>query len=258
MTAVATDPFEAHLASWRAQEPEMEFAEPFVPAALRPAVRAWGALLAELERSQFTPSDPNVAAQRLAWWHDELGTATPQHPVARALSAAGLAPGTASALAGAGVLLAQGEPATDVDAAIGRWSDYADAVLRVEQALFGGAPGPGAGTTVAVGILVRWAPRAGELALLRDYLPLALQARHPRSSEDPAAAAALAADLAAALPGQPDGLGRLPLYRALRWRFDRCRRDALVAGRTPQPRQPILGPLRATWLAWRTARAALR
>src|SRR5690606_3833973 len=72
VSGAGDDAFASHLALWRAQEPEMEFAEPFVPAPLRARFRAWGTLLAEIERSLLLPSDPNLALQRLAWWHEEL------------------------------------------------------------------------------------------------------------------------------------------------------------------------------------------
>lgn len=235
----------------------MEFAEPFVPAPLRPRFRAWGTLLAELERSLFTPSDPAIALQRLAWWHGELGASQPQHPVARALAAAGMAQGLAAPAAGAATLLAQDDSApADAAAAVARFGDYADAVLRAEQSLFGGEPGPGARALVAIGLLVRWAPRLPESALLREHLPLQLLARHPQAGEGGAPARALAIDLARALAVAAPAAGGLPLYRALRWRFDRYQLQRLAAGVLPHPRGPVPGPVRATLLAWRTARRA--
>lgn len=252
----ADDPFASHLARWRAQEPEMEFAEPFVPASLRPRFRAWGTLLAELERSLFTPSDATIALQRLAWWHDELGSRQPQHPVARALAAAGMAPGLAAPVAGAAALLAQDDTApADTDAALARFGAYADAVLRAEQSLFGGDPAPAARELVGTGLLVRWAPRLHESALLREHLPLQLLARHAQVAQG--AAQALAIDLARALAGRRHVTeSSLPLYRALRWRFDRHRLGRLAAGVLPQPQRPSPGPLRATLMAWHTARRA--
>lgn len=237
----------------------MEFAEPFVPAGLRPRFRAWGTLLGELERSLLTPSEPALAAQRLAWWHGELGASQPQHPVARALAEAGMAPGLAAPVAGAATLLAQDDHApADADAAVARFRDYADAVLRAEQSLFGGEPTADARKLIATGLLLRWVPRLGECPMLREHLPLALLARHPQASAGSGPEqAALAVDLARALSAPHGSPGRLPLYRALRWRYDRHRLARLAAGTLPRPGQPVPGPLRATLLAWATVRRTL-
>ena len=233
----------------------MEFAEPFVPAPLRARFRAWGTLLAEIERSLLLPSDPNLALQRLAWWHEELGMRQPQHPVARALAASGMEPGLAAPVAGAAAMLSQDEAApNDAGAAVARFRDYGTAVLRAEQALFGGEPGPDAGELVGIGLLVRWSPRLGGQARLREYLPLQLLARHPQAADGGAPAQALAIDLGRALHGAPRDTARLPLFRALRWRFEAHRLTRLAAGVSPDPERPAPGPLRATLLAWRTAR----
>lgn len=259
MNSAEKDPFASHLARWRSQEPEMEFAEPFVPAHLRPRFRAWGTLLGELERSLLAPSEPNLAAQRLAWWHGELGATQAQHPVARALADAGMAPGLAAPVAGAATLLAQDDDApADTAAAVARFADYADAVLRAEQSLFGGEPGPDAGSAVATGLLVRWVTRLGEFQQLREYLPLQLLARHPGAGSGSAAEqSAVAVDLARALAAPVLATGRLPLYRALRWRYERHRMARLAAGTLALPGQPVPGPLRATILAWTTVRQTL-
>lgn len=247
--------FASHLSRWRAHEPEMQFAEPFVPVALRPRFRAWGTLLVELERSLFGPSDPQVAAQRLAWWHGELRAHAPQHPVARALQEAGVAPGLASPVAGAAALLAQAdESPMDTEAALHRFGDLADAVAAAEQGLFPGAgDAVAASRAIALGTLVRWLPRLPQHPLLREHLPLHLLARHPATAQA-ASARSLAVDLARELRALQPPAAPLPLYRALRWRFDRHRLRQLADGTVAAPEQCVPSPLRATWLAWTVAR----
>ena len=237
----------------------MQFAEPFVPAALRPRFRAWGTLLAELEHSLFAPSEPQLAAQRLAWWHGELRASQPQHPVARALLEAGATPGLASPVAGAAALLAQAEDSpSDTGAALQRLQDVAEAIAAAEQVLFPGTGEPSAAVrAVSAGILARWLPRLPQHPLLREHLPLQLLARHP-AGDGAAAARGLAVDLAGELRALAPPGGALPLYRALRWRFDCWRLQQLAQGRLPAPGQPVPSPLRATWQAWNTARRVPR
>lgn len=234
----------------------MEFAEPFVPPALRECFRAWGTLLGEIEASLFEPSSVDVAIRRLGWWSSELREAQPQHPTARALRAAGIDGGGAAAVATAALALAQVDQApADSAAALAAIAPYAAAVDAVERKAFASSAAADGRAAIAAGTLARWAPRAGALPLLRERMPLHLQARHAALAPE-ASAAACAIDLARELVPRATPAPGLALYRALRWGLDRARIAALARGSVPDPGRPVPKPWQATWSAWNAARRA--
>lgn len=241
------------LQKWRVAEPEMEFAEPFVPVTLRPRFRAWGSWLAEIEHSLLAPSAQHVAVQRLGWWLHELAAPAPQHPLALALADTGSAGAVAGRVVAAAVELAQQEAsAARLDDALSAFAPLAEATAAAEAQLFGGVAAGACTEAVAAGLLARWCPRAESAPLARERLPLDLLARHAAGSAD--GGTDLCADLATALLQRAPAASGLPLYRALRWRFDCERLQAMAARRRPRPGVPVPSPWRATWLAWRTAR----
>jgi phytoene/squalene synthetase len=249
--------FDGYLAKWRQYEPEMEFAEPFVPAALRARFRAWGALLHEIDASLFSPSDAQVASRRLGWWAEQLHDPQPQHPLALELRAAGIDGHLAANVAAAALALAHSDEApAGTTEAVQLLHPYARAIAQAEQASFATSADVADGTTVvAIGMLVRWAPQLHVRPLLRERLPLHLLARHGIDA-GPGTARAIARDLAIELRSSvPPGRG-LPLYRAMRWSLDRVRLQRQAGGRIPEPGQAVPSPLRATWAAWSAARTA--
>ena len=248
--------FAGYLARWRGQEAEMEFAEPFVPRALRERFQAWGTLLGEIEASLFEPSSVEVAIRRLGWWSSELREAQPQHPIARALRGAGIEGDGAAAVAAAALSLAHIDDApADSTAALAAFAPYAAAVDALERDAFASTTAADGRAAIAAGTLARWAPRAGTFPLLRERMPLHLLARHAAL---PAAASATASaiDLARELAPQALPTPALPLYRALRWDLDRARIEQLARGSVPDPGRPVPKPWRATWIAWNAARRA--
>lgn len=272
MSAAAQEPtFQPYLERWRVREPEMQFAEPFVPAHLLARFRAWGVVLAELETSLFTPSEVQVASRRLAWWCEELHGTQPQHPAARALRQAGGGQ-AAAAVAMAAHGLAEAEPAPpDTAATMALLQPLARAVAAAEMELFAagarddvldaGGDGPRLHeTAIAAGTLVRWAPQLASLPLLRERLPMHLLARHGGTSGAAVGegVGAVAADLAAELLAWTSQCAPapLPLYRALRWCYDAVRLQRTARGRMPALERPVPGPLQATLRAWSAARGA--
>lgn len=251
--------FDGYLAKWRQHEPEMEFAEPFVPAALRPRFRAWGALLHEIDASLFSPTDAQVASRRLGWWAEQLHDPQPQHPLALELRSTGIDGHLAASVAAAALALALNEEApAGTPEALQLLHPYARAIARAEQASFAAGADVGDGTgVVAIGMLVRWAPQLHVRPLLRERMPLHLLARHGLQAEA-GAARAIARDLAIELRPSVPSARALPLYRALRWSLDRARMDRQAGGSVPEPGQPVPAPLRAIWTAWTAARTAAR
>ena len=243
------------LDKWRSAEPEMAFAEPFVPAWLRPRVQAWGSWLAELEYSLLTPSEAHVAVRRLGWWLQELAGEQPQHPLAQALRATGSAGAPAGRVVAAALQLAQREDSPgNLPAALDALAPFARAVASAEAMLFsdqGDAAGEDAWRAVARGLLARRLPLAGNLPLLRERLPLDLLARHGGTVSP-----ALLAELAALLSEDPPRADGLPLYRALRWELDLARLRRFARGHWPVAGAVSPPPLQSTWRAWRAARAA--
>lgn len=76
------------VSKWYAREPEMQFAEVFVPRSEKLLFHAWGALLHELKHTLFELSDARVTEVKTAWWADEfqrLSTGQPRHPITQAL-----------------------------------------------------------------------------------------------------------------------------------------------------------------------------
>jgi hypothetical protein len=129
------------LDQWRAQWPEWTLAEVFVPAAQREVAVAWFALLKIFADAAWGGSDPTPGLAKLAWWQEELrgwAKGARRHPLGATLQPHA-APWTA--LADAMGALRHRELPADPAAAMLALRGLADAVSRVEAALFGGTPG---------------------------------------------------------------------------------------------------------------------
>ncbi len=244
------------LAKWRAREPEMALGELFCAPVLRPRFRAWGVLLHELREVGFELSEPRVQAVKGGWWAEELlaiDAGRPRHPVSHALQDVRADwRGLARALPLGGEDDAR--PGSE-DAALAQLAPFAEALLRVEDLVFGReAPAGDAEAREALGVhLLLERLRVGLASGDAGRVPLAVLARHGLTRAqllEPAGAPALrdwAAALAARLPRRlPGATG----FRRVRASFDRQRLEALAAGRGAfEPRGPG-----AVWRAWRAAR----
>ena len=245
------------LAKWRAREPEMALGELFCPPVLRPRFRAWGVLLHELREVAFELSEPRVQVVKGGWWAEELlaiEAGRPRHPVSHALA------DVRADWRGLARALPRGGEDDDArpgsaDAAFAQLAPLAEALLRVEDAVFGhDAPRADADAREAlVAHLLLERLRVGLASGDAGRVPLAVLARHGLTRAqlaEPAGAPALrdwAAEVAARLPRRLPGA---TAFRRVRASFDRQRLEALAAGRGAfEPRGPG-----AVWRAWRAAR----
>lgn len=88
MSDSSREDLQHYVSKWYAREPEMQFAEVFVPADDKRMFHVWGALLHELKHTLFELSDPKVTEIKTAWWADEfqrLSKDKPGHPITQAL-----------------------------------------------------------------------------------------------------------------------------------------------------------------------------
>lgn len=255
MRAADRDEAGAHfVAKWLQREPEMAFAEVFCPAPDKSRFRAWGALLHELREALFELSDPAVTQAKSNWWAEELlGLAhgRAQHPLGPALAQES-APW--AVLSRAILEQAQEPPrAANTGEAIAQLLPLAEAVVRVEVALFPAQASEAAMRALAVHWLLQRLPaglRAGDQA----RIPMHLLARHgmdTQSLSQDSQNALLrdwATELQAALPMRAPGSAWL---RRGRLRFDHTRLQKLASGQSLQPLPPWL----SLWQAWRAARS---
>lgn len=256
---------------WLRDEPEMDVALGFEPAATRDLAACWGALQHEIFDTAIHARDTGVAQVKLAWWGETLGRGAPQgaaHPLVRALhahpAAADVPPAAWQAwIRAAHELGAEEDAPSDVAAALALRQHWARAAVSIELRLFDLAPddaGQAATQASAVGLLLRQLRGALQGRTARvPLLPLQLVARHglrraaEPDADDPAQRAAFA-DLAQALAAAMPGAVRAPRQRRCRVAFDRRLLHALAS--QPGAAHTQLPRLRALWTAWRAARAA--
>lgn len=241
------------IASWRAREPEMAFAEVFCPRPQRPRFLLWGALLCQWRQAALELSDASPTQVKCGWWAEEAQYAAngaPRHPLTIALAQPGL-PWRELATAMLAMAGADDARPADGEAALVTVAPLATAIATIEGALFDAPTDAAVVRAVAVNLLGERL-RIGRENRAGGRLPLALLARHGLTGADldgdrgQGARADWARELAAALPAEP-----LPasLYRRCRRAFDAALLQASAGGRNrPLP------PLRALRLAWRAAR----
>ena len=252
----APDDALAHfVAKWLQREPEMRFAEPFLPPRQRPRAQAWGALLHELREAAFELSDPGVARAKPAWWAEDLlrtAAGEPRHPLTAQLDAR--APWAAFSRELLRLTEADGRSPSTQDALAGL-QPAAQAAAAVEAALFDAGTDAEATRSLARHWLLSRLPQ-GLADEDQARLPMHLLARHGLT--------------AAELPGErsrpllrdwgvellavaPDRLAPpVALFRRARHRLDRLRLRALAREGVPRPPSPPA----ALWQAWRAARGA--
>lgn len=127
-------PLEETLRDWRAQWPEWQVAEVFLPPPQRLRAAAWLALRAQLAQAAWGGSDPRPGAAKLGWWAEELqgwAQGRRRHPLGQALQP--LAAPWAALAQTLPALAAARAPAADSSGL----ADCAAAQAAVAAALFG-------------------------------------------------------------------------------------------------------------------------
>lgn len=250
------DEAHSYVHKWLERQPEMALA-PVFAGTHRQLLPLWGALLHELDSALYGIEEPSVQQAKLAWWGEELERGSrgeARHPLVRALFAALPAerpadPGWPALAFGALQVATQEDRPATVAGLLEQQQPYAQAVARIESALFGGGD---ASRAVAIE-RVLLALQAGTLRW-----PLILMARHQvgegalHQHPRPPAVRALVCDLATQLGAElpPDEGG---LFRRARHAITRRQLQALARGRELR-----LGGFALPWLFWRAARAAAR
>ncbi len=255
MTAPADDALAHFVAKWLQREPEMRFAEPFLPPVQRERAQAWGALLHELREAAFELSDPGVARAKTAWWAEELLRASAgeaRHPVTARLGAG--APWAALSRELLRLPEVDGRSASTAQA-LAALQPAAEAAAAVESALFAAGDDALAAHSLAVHWLLSRLPQ-GLADEDQARLPMHLLARHGLTAAELPTERSRpllrdwGSELLAASPGRlPPGVA---LFRRARHRLDRQRLRALAREGLPRPPSPPA----ALWQAWRAARGA--
>ena len=242
----ALEPF---VRKWLAFWPEQAVLDVFTPERHKATSRAWGSLLFELHACAFSLEHDPVREQKSLWWSQELRAAeqgSAKHPITQALQGH---PAAYGGLAAQLLRLAQQAPirAGDRNALAAVLTPFADAVVRVEQDLFGGE-GSSPPDSVSAQLLVMRLPH-GVQAFDRAMIPMNLLARHQsldQIADERALLQDWLADLSAMLPsaGQ-DG----NWFRAAQSRFTQRRIRQLQSSKTPGVRPGHV------WDAWRAMRS---
>lgn len=140
------------LGKWRAQWPEWNVAEVFVPEAQRERAQAWFALREELGEAAWGGADPRPGDAKLGWWAEELdgwSRGARRHPLGLALQKISAPWSNLAACLPA--LRASRERPADLDAALFALEPYAEAMAGVAQHLFeADAPAPARNVVISL------------------------------------------------------------------------------------------------------------
>ncbi|MEO6171736.1 MAG: hypothetical protein ABIP02_01325 [Arenimonas sp.] len=244
------------VSKWYAREPEMQFAEVFVPASQKQLFRAWGALLHEVKHTLFELSDTNVTQIKTAWWADEfqrLAQAQPRHPVTHTLTDI---PASWTTLSSSlfTVIETASERSSDTEQAIANFLPFANALVAIEDKLFS-AKSSSPAENVAVHCLLHRLPH-GLADEDRARIPMHLIARHSINAEQLPVIEqnALLQDWATELNSVLSDKAAGTVFRRARTRFDQAQLAHLMAGKGM-----LKAPAPANlWRAWRAAIAQPR
>lgn len=244
------------VSKWYAREPEMQFAEVFVPVSQKQLFRAWGALLHEVKHTLFELSDANVTQIKTAWWADEfqrLAQAQPRHPITQTLTDIS-ASWTALSSSLFTVIETGLDRASHTEQAIANLLPFAHALIEIEGRLFN-AKSSSPAEMVAVHCLLHRLPH-GLADEDRARIPMHLIARHSINAEQLPVIGqnALLQDWATELNSVLSEKAAGTVFRRARTRFDQAQLANLMAGK---------GMLKASapanlWRAWRAAIAQPR
>lgn len=239
------------VSKWYAREPEMQFAEVFVPASGKPMFHVWGALLHELKHTLFELSDARVTEVKTAWWADEflrLSNGQPRHPITQALLDIP-APWLSLSKSLFSVIETASSRASNTGQAIANLLPFANAVIEIEDQVFDCRIATSE-QLFAVHCLLQRLPE-GLVAEDQARIPMHLMARHSVNAAQLANIGQngllqdWATELSSVLGEKPAG----SLFRRARTRFDQARLANMMAAKAlvkvPAPK--------LLWHAWRAA-----
>jgi hypothetical protein len=244
------------VAKWYAREPEMQFAEVFVPTSDKLLFHVWGALLNELKHTLFELSDAQVTQVKTAWWADEfqrLSNGQSRHPITQVL------PNTSlpwSALSSSLLYMTETTSmrAGNTAQAVASLLPFSAAVIEIEDALFD-AKKSSSKEIFAVHCLLQRLPH-GLSNEDRAGIPMHLMARHALNTAQLASIGqnGLLQDWAAELDSVMVNKVAGSLFRSARTRFDQARLVNLIAGKGFVNASAV----KHLWRAWRAALAQSR
>ena len=256
MTDSQQEGIQHFVSKWYAREPEMQFAEVFVPASEKALFQLWGALLHELKHTLFELSDSHVTEIKTAWWADEfqrLANGQPRHPITQALIDIE-APWALLASSLSGVIETTSTRTSNTEQAIDLLLPFAGALIELEDKVFN-AKVTTAKEIVAVHCLLQRLPQ-GLSSEDQARIPMHLMARHNVNAAQLAKIGnrGLLQDWASELHAQLQHKVAGSLFRVARTRFDQAQLADLMARK---------GFIKASapkhlWRAWRAALAVPR
>ena len=251
MTDTSHKELQHFVTKWYAREPEMQFAEMFVPVSEKLVFHAWGALLHELKHTLFELSDSHVTTIKTTWWADEfqrLANAQPRHPITQALSNIE-APWTLLSSNLFSVIESASTRASNTEQAIDLLLPFANALIEVEDKVFNvklATPKE----IMAIHCLLQRLPH-GLSSEDQARIPMQLMARHSINSAQLAniGHVGLLQDWALELHARLEHKVAGSLFRSARTRFDQALLSNLSAGKGfVKPSAP-----KHLWRAWRAA-----
>jgi hypothetical protein len=256
MTDTPPQELQHFVSKWYAREPEMQFAEVFVPASEKALFPIWGALLHELKHTLFELSDSHVTDIKTAWWADEfqrLANGQPRHPITQALNNVD-APWALLSSNLFSVIETTSTRASNTEQAIDLLLPFSNALIEIEDRVFN-AKAATPKEIFAVHCLVQRLPH-GLSSEDQARIPMHLMARHGVNAAQLAnmGNSGLLQDWALELHAQLEHKVAGSLFRNARTRFDQARLAHLMAGKgfikAPAPKH--------LWRAWRAAVAVPR
>ena len=239
------------VSKWYAREPEMQFAEVFVPHSEKLLFHAWGALLHELKHTLFELSDARVTEVKTAWWADEfqrMSIGQPRHPITQALVDVP-APWISLSKSMFSVIETAAIRASNTQQAMTNLLPFANAVIEIEDLVFDCRIATSE-KIFAVHCLLHRLPH-GLAADDQARIPMHLMARHSiNAAQLPTIGQnGLLQDWATELNSVLGEKAAGSLFRRARTRFDQVQLANLMAakGMKKAPSPKLL------WWAWRAA-----
>lgn len=260
---------------WLQANPEQATVAVFLAPALRRRAAAFGSLVHELEQAAFDVREPQVAAVKLNWWHQEMvgaANGSSRHPIVQALfedeqTRAVDAALWSNLIDGAIAQLDTGATSA-LDDSIAALAAFYRPVASLEAAVAGGDEAHAA-ANARVWIGSRLLHSVAAHPDHERTIPLALLARHGLARSELAEPgprrAALLRDYLGLVQAQiDDALARAP--HASLGRRVRARLDSERAAKARAAEDPMLAlgagseqrRWRSLWLSWREARQLAR
>ncbi len=256
MTDSQQEDLQHFVTKWYAREPEMQFAEVFVPASEKAVFHAWGALLHELKHTLFELSDSHITSIKTAWWSDEfqrLANLQPRHPITQALKNIE-APWVSLASSLFSVIETASTRANNTEQAIENLLPFASTLIEIEDKVFN-AKVPTTKEIFAVHCLLQRLPH-GLASDDQARVPMHLMARHAVNTAQLVnlGHVGLLQDWALELLARLEHKVAGSVFRGARTRFDQAQLANLVAGKSIAKSSAP----KHLWRAWRAAVAVPR